>query len=369
MPLDEHTSTIHQIMSAMTPRQRWLAFWNGQPLDRVPCDFCGSADVTNRLLADLGCRSEHELWIALQIDKCICVAPHNPRVKELNWLTPSWFSIWNIESALIPYMDGLGVYCEAVSTPLAFARDVSQIASFPWPDPGDWNVDGLRAECQKWTGYPICGASYDPFYLYCRLRGGEQAIEDLERQEPIVDAIMERIFEVHAGIVRNVMNEAGDLVDFVYVAEDARPQHLRQLSRKAFRRSIRPWLKKMIDLVHSLGAKAFFHSEGASRPVFRELTEMEIDVLSPMQLGHSGLRQSELARDFGKSVVFHGGIDDQKALPFASPSEIKDLVRQNIQAFRNCKGYVVAPCRNVQVNTPTANLVALYEAVQEFGRN
>jgi len=36
----------------------------------------------------------------------------------------------------------------------------------------------------------------------------------------IVDAAMERIFEIHAGIVRRAMKAAGDLIDFVYVAED-----------------------------------------------------------------------------------------------------------------------------------------------------
>jgi uroporphyrinogen decarboxylase len=356
-------------MTAMTPRQRWLAFWDGEQPDRIPCDFCGSEEIMNRVMTDLQCHSERELWEALGVDKCVFLAPHNPRAKEVNWHIPSLFSVWNIESALIPYMDGLGVYWEAVSTPLAFARDTSEIERFPWPEPEDWKVNSLRAECLNWAGYPICGASYDPFYLYCRLRGMEQALEDLLHNQPIVDAIMERIFEVHAGIVRNVMKTAGDLVDFVYVAEDTGPRHSQRMSSKAFRRSIKPWLKKMIDLVHSFGARVFFHSDGASRTLLPDLIEMGIDVLSPMQWCHSGMKQHEFARDFGKSVVLHGGIDDRKILPFGSPEDVRQQVSENIRAFRDCKGYVVAPCRSVQINTPTANLVALYAAINEFGRN
>ena len=353
----------------MTPRQRWLGFWNGERPDRVPCDFCGSVDITNRLMTDLQCHSERELWEALSIDKCVYLAPHNPHAREVNWHIPSQFSVWNIESALIPYMDGLGVYWEAISTPLAFARDTAEVHLFPWPKPEDWNVGGLRSECLRWAGYPICGASYDPFYLYCRLRGMEQALEDLEKNQPIVDAIMERIFDVHEGIVRNVMETAGDLVDFVYVAEDSGTQNSVRMSSKAFRRSIKPWLKKMIELVHSYGARAFYHSDGAIRPLLPDLVEMGIDVLSPMQWHHRGMERNELARDFGQSVVFHGGIDNRRTLPFGSPQDVRQQVGENFKAFRQCKGYIVAPCRNVQVDTPTANLIAMYAAINEFGRN
>jgi uroporphyrinogen-III decarboxylase len=34
--------------------------------------------------------------------------------------------------------------------------------------------------------------------------------------------------------------------------------------------------------------------------------------------------------------------------------------------FRHARGYIVAPCHNIQPNTPTANIVALYDAVHEF---
>jgi uroporphyrinogen-III decarboxylase len=44
---------------------------------------------------------------------------------------------------------------------------------------------------------------------------------------------------------------------------------------------------------------------------------------------------------------------------------VKQEVADNIRIFSNGKGYVVAPCHNLQPNTPTANILALYEAVRE----
>ena len=348
----------------MNPKQRWQAILTGGKPDRAPCDYWATGEVTRRVLSDLGLRSERELWRALEIDKCIFLAPKHPAAKEDTWHIPSLFSIWHIPTAVIPYMDGLGVYEEAVDPPLAGAETPDDIHRFPWPDPNDWDYAGLREECLKWPDYPIVGASYEPFYLYCRLRGMEQALEDLVANPEFADALMERIFDVHAGIVRNALEAAGDLIDFIYVAEDLGTQESLLFSPKVFRRSVKPWLAKMIDIAHSYGAKVFHHDDGAIRPLIPDLIEIGIDVLNPIQWRCRGMGREDLARDFGRDLVFHGGIDNQFTLPFGTPAEVRQQVRENLSIFRDCRGYVVCPCHNIQANTPTANIVAIYEAVR-----
>ena len=64
-------------------------------------------------------------------------------------------------------------------------------------------------------------------------------------------------------------------------------------------------------------------------------------------------------------MVFHGGIDNQQTLPFGTPADVKREVADNIRIFGKGKGYVVAPCHNLQPNTPTVNILAMYEAVHE----
>ena len=72
-----------------------------------------------------------------------------------------------------------------------------------------------------------------------------------------------------------------------------------------------------------------------------------------------------LAAEFGQSVVFHGGIDNQFTLPFGTSADVKNQVAENLDVFSGGKGYIVSPCHNIQVNTPTANILAIYEAVAE----
>jgi len=350
----------------MTPRQKWLALLHGVPCPGPVCDYWATPEVTRRLLAELHCPDEKALWIKLGVDKCIFLAPRHPRAREDTWHIPSLFSVWGVPTRKVPYLDGLGTYEEAVDPPLARAASVRDIGTYPWPEPSEWDASELRGQCLQWTGYPIVGASYEPFYLYCRLRGMEQALQDLIAHPALVDAAMERIFYIHAGIVRLAMQAAGDLIDLICVAEDLGTQEALLISPACFRRFIKPWLARMIELAHSLGARVFFHSDGAIRPLIPELLDIGIDILNPVQWRCRGMDRRELAAEFGHRVIFHGAVDNQITLPFGTPEDVKREVRENLAIFSRGRGYIVAPCHNLQANTPTENILALYEAVAEL---
>ena len=49
-------------MADMTSRQRWLAILNRQEVDRIPTDYWATPEVTSRLLKDLNCRNDEELF-------------------------------------------------------------------------------------------------------------------------------------------------------------------------------------------------------------------------------------------------------------------------------------------------------------------
>ncbi len=348
-------------MTPMTPKQRWRALLEGRTPDRVPVDYWGTAEVTSRLMRDIGCSSERELWEKLSVDKSIHLAPKHPRAKEDTWHIQSQFSVWHVGTRMIEYGNGLGSYEETVYSPLANAENTRDVERFDWPDPMEWDVSPMRIYCEEWLDYPIVGGCYEPFYLYCRLRGMEQALRDLTLHPAIAEAALERIHFIHEVLIRRILDAVGDRIDLVYVAEDLGTQTSLLMSPAAFRRFLKPWLARMIDLVHSRGVRAMHHDDGAIRPLIPELIEIGIDILNPIQWRCPGMDRDGLARDFGRSVVFHGGVDNQQTLPFGSPEQVRQEVAENILIFRNCRGYIVAPCHNIQANTPTQNILALYD--------
>jgi uroporphyrinogen decarboxylase len=74
-----------------------------------------------------------------------------------------------------------------------------------------------------------------------------------------------------------------------------------------------------------------------------------------------------LKKDFGDKLVFHGGIDLQHTLPFGTPNEVKAEVKRYIQALAPGGGYIVAAAHYVQSDVPPANLVAIRDAIHEYG--
>ncbi|HOQ46103.1 MAG TPA: uroporphyrinogen decarboxylase family protein [Bryobacteraceae bacterium] len=271
----------------MTPRERWRATLDGRTPDRPPCDYWGTVEVTARLKRDLGCPDDRALWECLGIDKCIHLAPRHPRAAESDWHLQSLFSIWGVETREIDY--GCGTYQEAVRGPLESAESPTDIERFRWPEAEEWDLTGLRQQALEWKDYPILCGSYEPFYLYSRMRGMERALAD---------------------------------------------RH---------------------------------HDDGAIRPLIPDLLDIGIDILNPIQWRCRGMDRAALARDFGARVVFHGGIDNQQTLPFGTVEDVRREVEDNLALFSGCKGYIVAPCHNIQANTPTANIVAMYEAVNRKG--
>lgn len=351
----------------MTSRERWRTLFAGAPPDRTPCDYWGTAETTSRLLRDLGCATEAALWRCLGVDKCIHLAPRHPRATEDTWHMPSLFSIWQIGTAQIPYADGLGVYEEAVAHPLAEARNVDDVERFAWPKAEDWDYSRLRAECEQWPDYPVLAGSSEPFYLYSRLRGMEQALADLIEEPQIAEAILEHIFELDRGIFQRILERVADRIELVYIAEDLGTQESLLMSPRLFRRFLKPRLKRLVDMVHGYGVKVMHHDDGAIRPLIPDLIEAGIDILNPVQWRCRGMEREALARDFGSSLIFHGGVDNQQTLPFGTAEDVRKQVEENIRIFRSARGYIVGPCHNIQANTPTRNIVAMYEAVREFG--
>jgi uroporphyrinogen decarboxylase len=77
---------------------------------------------------------------------------------------------------------------------------------------------------------------------------------------------------------------------------------------------------------------------------------------------------SGLKRDFGQDFVFWGGgVNTTGVLPFGTPQEVKEDVRRNIEALAPGGGFVFNTVHNILSDVPPENIIAMWEALQEFG--
>jgi uroporphyrinogen decarboxylase len=76
----------------------------------------------------------------------------------------------------------------------------------------------------------------------------------------------------------------------------------------------------------------------------------------------------KLKQEFGQYLTFWGGgIDTQSILPRGTPQEVREEVRKRIEDLAPGGGFVFAAAHNIQPDTPTENIMSVWEAWKEYG--
>jgi uroporphyrinogen decarboxylase len=133
---------------------------------------------------------------------------------------------------------------------------------------------------------------------------------------------------------------------------------------------LKPRLKTLFKRIKQLAphTKQFFHSCGNVRPLIPDFIEIGVEILNPVHIRATGMEPAALKREFGDALVFWGGgVDTQGVLPVGTPQQVRDDVRRNIEALAPGGGYVFSAVHNVQADVPPENLIAMWEALQEYG--
>lgn len=76
------------------------------------------------------------------------------------------------------------------------------------------------------------------------------------------------------------------------------------------------------------------------------------------------MKIEKLRKLYGNKLTFHGAIDIQQLLPYATEDEVRREVRRSISVLGENGGYILAPTHAIQVDTPIDNIIAMYEEVQ-----
>ena len=346
---------------SMTPKERWLAVLSRQKPDRLPTDYWATDEAHAKLLKHTGCTDRWEMFEKLHIDGVVGVGPAyvGPPV-------PDDEDVFGCRFQDIVYGDG--VYRECIFNPLAQYNSIEEIeANYTWPSVDWYDFSGIPGQLVGKEQYPVRGGGSEPFLIYARLRGMEQAYVDLMLDPELALHCLDKLFDLAYESSVRIYEAIPGKVNFSYVAEDMGSQESLLFSPKTIRAVLIPRMKRMIDLAHEAGAYVFYHSDGAIRPILPDMIEAGIDVLNPIQWRCKGMEREGLKRDFGDQVIFHGGVDNQYTLARGTVEEVRTEVIDNIRILGEGGGYILAPCHNIQVVSPAENIVAMYETAYENG--
>ena len=71
-----------------------------------------------------------------------------------------------------------------------------------------------------------------------------------------------------------------------------------------------------------------------------------------------------LKEQFGKNLIFHGGVDNQRVLPLGTTQDVIDETRTCLETLGRDGDYICCSCHNVQAGTPVDNILAMIDTVK-----
>jgi uroporphyrinogen-III decarboxylase len=185
-----------------------------------------------------------------------------------------------------------------------------------------------------------------------------------------VHRVFERQCEVGIENLRRIHAVVGDSIDVIFICgTDFGTQTSSFCSAATFRELWFPYYKRVNDWVHANTQwRTFKHSCGSVVRFLDSFIEAGFDILNPVQCSASGMDPAYLKQAYGDRLVFWGGgVNTQETLPFGSPAEVREEVLRRCEIFSPGGGFVFNTIHNVQAGTPLPNIVAMLDAVREFG--
>jgi uroporphyrinogen decarboxylase len=381
----------------MTPRDRILAVLNHQAADRIPYDLASTQVTGIHAVAYQNLRDalglppvEPRIYDHIQQ----LALPDDDVMQHLGVDTRGLFPLnshnWNVVEEdggqYFVYHDEWGIthhrpkpnglYYSIAQVPLPdFGVTPDDVRNHAWPNMADpQRIAGLRelAQQHRAAGYavvmkhPFAGL----FEMSQRIVGMENALMFMAIQPEVMQAVLEKLLALKLSFWEMALPALGDQLDIISYADDYGTQVSQLISPAMWREQIKPLLNTLFTRIKQLAPhiKLFFHSDGNIRPILPDFIELGVDILNPVQTTATGMEPVALKRDFGRDFVFWGGaVDTQGILPNGTPQQVKDDVRRNLDALAPGGGYVFNTVHNIQADVPPQNIIAMWEALREYG--
>ena len=176
--------------------------------------------------------------------------------------------------------------------------------------------------------------------------------------------IIERLFHIVTDYKVEIAREAVKRgFKLGHHGDDLGTQTSTFFSEEQFVTFLKPRLKEIFSVWRDAGLPMQMHSCGFITPLIPHLIDIGLTVLEPCQ---PCMDLAFLKREYGKDLVFYGGIDTQKLLAFDPPGKVYEETLRTIDIMGKDGGYIVGPAQEIMDNVSPANVDAMVRAIRHY---
>jgi len=200
------------------------------------------------------------------------------------------------------------------------------------------------------------------------LRRMDLFLMDLLANPNEVHRLLDALMDQHMTFLANVCDAVGDVVDIIKFGDDLGTNSGPLIPVDTFNEFFKPRYKQMYDYVKShSNMVTMLHCCGGIYELIPGLIEAGLEIINPVQINALNMEPERLKREFGKDLTFWGGgADTRSILNRATPEQVKDHVTRNLEVFFKDGGFVFNTVHNILPDVPPQNIVAMFEAVNDF---
>jgi uroporphyrinogen decarboxylase len=277
------------------------------------------------------------------------------------------------DQAVYPFLDG---YPEKYGLNLDEAMGRihwAALAHSPWDHAGKpdfWerlraNAIALRAASDRAI---VLSAGCNLFEWGTFLRRMDHFIMDLVRAPREVERFLDALMVRHLASLEKICRAVGDVVDVVRLGDDLGMTSGPLMGPATYRRLFKPRHRVLCDYIRTHSRMhTFIHSCGSIYKLIPDLIEAGFEILNPVQTNARDMEPGRLKKEFGAAVTFWGGgADTRSILNHGTPDAVREHVRANIEALSPGGGFVFNTIHNILPDVPPENIVAMFEAVDEY---
>lgn len=263
----------------------------------------------------------------------------------------TWGCEWEYE---LDGLDGL-----VIGHPLA---DWANFETWNPPEPLVFDEQEREELAEKRTRGEITSCGSEHGFIFMRLyylRGFDNFMMDVATEDHRLDQLVEivagyweRVFRPHI--------EAG--IDLLSTADDLGTQTASMLGPEHFHRWLLPTYKRLFLPARRSGAQVLMHHDGYIMDIMDEIIESGVSIVNPQDLVN-GI--DNLTRDVKGRVCIRIDIDRQQVLPFGSPGDVRELIKEEVMKLGSPAGGLEM-IAGIYPPTPLENVEALFSALEEY---
>lgn len=355
----------------MTSKERVRAAIDGAVPDRVPVNYFANAGIDARLKAHFGVGADDEegLRQALGVDFRIVVAPYRGPLLHAD-MPERGIKVdeWGIHRRWVEHQTG--GYWDYCDFPLRDA-DEQAVAEWPMPSPDDHDYRAARETAERYgsfglhVGGPGLGCVINTAGFF---RGMEQVFMDLALDDPAGLLLIDRFLEIQLEVAGRTLEAVPrGSIDFLWIGEDLGTQQGPLISMDMLQRHILPRHEPFFDLASAFDLPVMMHTCGSSSWAYETYIEMGLKAVDTLQPEAANMSPAYLKQRFGGRLAFHGCISTAGPVANGTSEQTVDDCRRILEIMMPGGGYCFAPTHSLQDNSPTANVVAMYETAHRYG--